>query len=800
MRRPPKTNQELIKENASLKRRIKKLEKSEAEYRRAEEHTAESEREKAVILDTMSEIVVYIDRDMKVIWANRAMYDAFNLKPETFVGKQCYRYHKRKDPCSFCPALKAMETGQPQVYSNLKSYDKNWVLRGYPVRDKNHNIIGAVEIVTDVTDFRNAVDALSESRQQLANIIEFLPDATFVIDNQGRVIAWNRAMEDLTGVDAADMLGKGDYEYALPFYGERRPILIDLVLKPHDQIEEKYASIEKRDFVLMGEAYMPALKTGGCYIFITASALRDSRGEIAGAIESIRDITDRKQVEKKYQDIFENAIMGIFQTTPKGRIISANPAFARIVGYSSPEELIASSGYLLRHLYVNKERLAELSSNIEKQGNIKEFEIEVFKKDGGTIWITINASAIRNSRDETLYYEGTIQDITARKTLESQLRQSQKMEAIGTLASGIAHDFNNILSVIMGYTDMTIGKLEKSSPLHRYLDHVFKAGERARDLVKQILAFSRQSEETLHPLKISPIIKESMKLLRSSLPATINISQEIQADPDTVLAAPTHIHQIIMNLCSNSAHAMKEKKGTLTVRLAPEEIAPGDSSAPSGLAPGMYLKLSVSDTGTGIDPIHISRIFDPFFTTKKHGEGTGLGLSIVYGIVKSYGGEIIVQSDPGRGTDVNVYLPLLTDVNGGTEQHVRETTPVGRECILLVDDEKTLVDIGKTMLTELGYDVITKTGSVEALELFKTSPERFDLIITDMTMPYMTGIELSQEIMKIRPGLPIILCTGFSESVTPEKVKDMGLKALVMKPVIRHQLAVTIRKVLDQTE
>jgi CheY-like chemotaxis protein/two-component sensor histidine kinase len=316
-------------------------------------------------------------------------------------------------------------------------------------------------------------------------------------------------------------------------------------------------------------------------------------------------------------------------------------------------------------------------------------------------------------------------------------------------------------------------------------------------MVKQILAFSRQSDEKLQPLRISTIVKEVLKLLRSTIPSSIKISQDIHADADTVLADPTHVHQILMNLCTNAAHALKKTKGELKVSLVPTEIKPQDSLIIlHGLIPGMYLKLTVSDTGTGIPPEIIDRIFDPFFTTKRPGEGSGMGLSVVHGIVNACHGAITVESKVGKGTDFHVYLPLLKETEEKPAVEVAANITGGKERILFVDDEEALVQLGKEMLTDLGYDVIERTNSLEALELFKSRPDWFDLVITDMTMPKMTGIELARELTLIRPAMPIIICTGFSEEITTENVKDMGIKELIMKPIIQRQLAAAVRRAI----
>jgi nitrogen-specific signal transduction histidine kinase/ActR/RegA family two-component response regulator len=389
-------------------------------------------------------------------------------------------------------------------------------------------------------------------------------------------------------------------------------------------------------------------------------------------------------------------------------------------------------------------------------------------------------------------------DITERYQIESLLRQGQKMEAIGTLAGGIAHDFNNILGAIMGYTEMALTNPKLDDRLRRYLNQVYTAGERARDLVKQILAFSRQSDQKPRPLRVSPIVQEVLKLLRASLPTTITIRQDIQSDMDTVLADPTQLHQILMNLCTNAAHAMRETKGELKVSLVPVEIKPRDALIiHHGLTPDMYLKLTVSDTGAGIAPDIMDRIFDPFFTTKKPAEGTGMGLSVVYGIIKGYNGAITVETELDKGTEIHVYLPLLMETK--SEQEIDKTVFIvgGKERVLFVDDEENLVLLGKDMLTGLGYEVAGRTSSVEALEVFRVKPRYFDLVITDMTMPNMTGVDLAKDILMIRPDIPIILCTGFSDMISEEKAKNIGIRKFIMKPLLKNSLAMTIREVLD---
>jgi PAS domain S-box-containing protein len=672
------------------------------------------------------------------------------------------------------------------------------------IRDSRGNLVGAVTTLEDITDIKQAEDALEESRQQLGDIIDFLPDATLVIDEERRVIAWNRAMEEMTGIKAADILGKGNYEYALPFYGERRPILIDLVLARHEEIETKNAKVDKSTTLLSGEIYVPALMGTEAYLLGKASALRDSKGNIVGAIESIRDITERRRVEdalaqaeEKYRSIFENAITGIYQSTLDGRILNANQAFSRMLGYESPQELSNTIKDLSGQLYVHPERRSELLRLVEKEGMLREFEVQFFRKDRSIAWVALNLRAVRDSNSKIAYLEGTAQDITVRKALESRLLQTQKMEAVGTLAGGVAHDFNNILTAISGYSEMVKRRLQNGE-ISGYIERVLQACDRAKNLVGQILTFSRGMEHQIRPVDIRPLTAEAVKMLRATLPSTIEIRLEIESEVPAVLADPTHIHQVIVNLCTNAAHAMREKGGLLEVHLEKVEISPDMAVFHSDLTPGRFLRLKVMDTGVGIAPEIVHRIFDPFFTTKQQGEGTGLGLSVVYGIVKESKGTISVHSEPGVGSVFSVYLPAIAEVIKPVEEP-STSIPGGNERILFVDDEDILIELGRDILEDLGYKVVTCKDSYHALETFRSQQNQFDIVITDMTMPGMTGIDLARELLKIRSDIPIILCTGFSELVTEEKAKEIGIREFMMKPFTTKTIAELINKALGKS-
>ena len=384
------------------------------------------------------------------------------------------------------------------------------------------------------------------------------------------------------------------------------------------------------------------------------------------------------------------------------------------------------------------------------------------------------------------------------RNLEARLRQAQKMEAIGTLAGGIAHDFNNILFSIFGYAEMMLEDVPEDSKLQEPLSIILKASRRAKDLVAQILAFSHQSEQKLSPMKVQAILKEVLKLSRSTLPSTIKICQDIDKKCGRIMADPVQIHQMIMNLVTNAYHAMEETGGCLNVELT-EARPETDAISEPKMNPGKYVRLTIADTGSGMEKSVADRIFDPYFTTKRKGKGTGLGLAVVHGIVRSCGGCVSVHSEPGKGTAFHVYLPVPESFAGEDDGKIATKTRIGGgEHILLVDDEVQIAEMEKLIMERLGYQVTALSHSTEALEVFRADPDRFDLVITDMTMPEITGVMLSTKLLEIKPDLPIIICTGYSQQISEKKAKALGIRGYVLKPVIMSELAHIIRKALGE--
>ncbi len=1037
----------------------------------------------------------------------------------------------------------------------------------------------------------------------VSQIVDFLPDPTFAIDREGRVILWNKAIERLTGIPAAEILGKGNYEHALPVYGRRRPVMADVIVNPglKQDIESSYQYHADGSMRFEGEVFLHITQRKR-FLTSYASPILDSSGAVIGAIQAICDVTERRQVElalkeseqkfrllfessgdgslmmedgryidcnasalriaglsdrsqllgkrpmdfatekqpdgldsatksllmiaiaqekgfhqfewarqrpdgsevlidvmltaipmqgkklllatwrdlterkraeealreseERYRILFENATEGIFQSTPEGRFINVNPSLARLGGFSSPEEMIASVNDIAQDLYVNPDDRRAIGRMLAGGGTVEGYEAAFQRKDKRKVWLSMNIHAVRDEKGGLRYYEGTCIDITERKRAEMALRdseeqyrtlfenategicrltsegrflsvntalaralgfgspreliesgrngeefvahpedlsvwvnmlersdtvegyefefqrrdksrgwcsvnvhtvrdpqgavlyydaistditerkkaeealrkseeryrlvadnihdmisvydldfnfvytspsveriagyrpqdmlgtpaldiiigeskqkiqdimseirqliavrdpilpskswtvelkrvikngttiwtesnisvmldgrgqpygilsvtrdinerklaeeqaafyrehlqRSQKLEAIGTLASGIAHDFNNILSVIIGFSELIRDDPATAERQREMIAEVLKAGERAKDLVRQILTFSRQVEVSLCPLDIHLIVKEALKLLRATIPSTIDIVQNINPRTGSVLADPTHIHQVVMNLCTNAYHAMQDGGGTLKVALDAMILGHEAASRHPDLQPGEYVKLSVHDTGCGMDETTVRRIFEPFFSTKEKTRGAGLGLAITHGIVKKMGGAIVVSSTPGAGSTFEVFLPRF-GIDIAEEAGADETIPAGKgERILLVDDEPDIVKFAALMLEQLGYSVSSHTASQEALEALRSDPLAFDLVLTDQTMPNLRGDHLASAILKIRPDIPVVLMTGYSAVIDRESALELGIKAFIDKPFSSRTVAGVIRAALE---
>ncbi|MCP5053819.1 MAG: response regulator [bacterium] len=510
--------------------------------------------------------------------------------------------------------------------------------------------------------------------------------------------------------------------------------------------------------------------------------------------------------------------VAIMALDENGIINQFNTGAERMLGYTAdevvgkhtpfifhlPSEMDEMSERLSRELGYKIEGFEMFEEAIKRYGP-QENQWTCVRKDGSHLNVHLYANHIFDENGSIIGRIGIINDITAqknaleeRKKLEHQLHQAQKMEAIGTMAGGIAHDFNNILSIIFGYADLAGDDITPDNRAHQCLDQIVKAASRAKALVQQIMTFTRQVEHQKINLNLTPLVKETLQMLRSTFPSTISINLKISQDTGNVMADPSQIHQVLMNLCVNASHAMKEDVGQLTVTLestGPENLPQTETP----LKPGEYVKLAIEDTGYGISPEILVRIFDPYFTTKKQEEGTGLGLSVVLGIIKEHNGEITVQSEPGQGTCFSIYFPVVKTAKEEQPDKKMEEPVRGNGHILLVDDEPGLVESIRYQLEKMGYKVTAETGSLEALEFFKAHHHDVDLVLTDMTMPNMTGLQLTENILAIKPGLPVVLLTGFSDSFNETDSLPEGISDVVLKPFDKNNMARIIRKVLAES-
>ncbi|MBM9536713.1 PAS domain-containing protein [Desulfobulbus alkaliphilus] len=629
-----------------------------------------------------------------------------------------------------------------------------------------------------ITARRQEEQELRVVKEHLVGLLDLVPMGVFLVDKNSVIAYANQSAADLVeGTSVDQVIGRliTDFLHST----SREPLVSNLDKPATSAVDDK-------------EAILLTLNNNQRDIVMTTAPYRLGDQEHRTVI--IRNVTEERKAEERRRlltEAVEQVKEAVLIADRSGIVDYVNNALVEMTGYHREECL----GRPMR-LFWAKEQEAHFDEQMKVviQGEVWRGRIVNRRRDSSLFVAGATVSPVRDSNSVVTHFIVVQRDITHDVEVESRMRQAQKMEAIGTLAGGIAHDFNNILGGIIGFTDLALLQVPPNTDLHNNLLHIRKGGKRAADLVQQILTFSRQSAEEKVPVMVDPLIKESLKLMRATLPSTIAIVQNIEAADAQVLAAPVQIQQVVMNLCANAFYSMREQGGQLTIRL--ERIPISSDREKKGSA-SSWVSLVVQDTGQGIDSDVIHHIFTPFFTTKKPGEGTGMGLSVVHGIVRELGGEISVQSSPGKGTTFTVLLPETEEKANNVLKSSEEPLPMGKEHILVVDDEKEILETCRMMLSHFGYIVTTTGDPDKVLDLIKNAEKQVDLVFTDQTMPRRTGIELIKDIHQIYPDIPVILCTGYSDRLNSEIAREAGASDLLMKPVDLRGLAIAVRAALD---
>lgn len=756
------------------------------------------------ILRNCDDGVVGFDQDLQITLCNAPLEQMTGLPRKKVLGKHLFKVlpvlQEIQEKTSILGSGRQRSFLDPDRSQKLAPSGPEGFFAGHyaPLLNEAGEVSGGLVVIHDLTSLKRAQKALKEQQDLLAGVMASVEEGVAVLDPKLSLLRVNPAMEKWFP-HAQPLVGKTCYAV---MHGADEPCEVCPVRKTLASGEPGWEEVPKRG---------PQGEEIGRLDLRTFPLKDQNTGETVGVILRARDIRAQQRAEealKESQDrlslVVENLPVVVGRLHPDGTVDFLKDKIEMLTGYLREE--FASGQQLWQELILPEDQDQARKAFLRALGTDHTY-MRVYRiktKDGRIIWMQESGQIVCDPHGRELHTDIVLQDITERKQveelrpqIEAQLRHAQRMDAIGSLAGGIAHDFNNILGVMLGYTEMALMGLKEGDGLRRRLQQVLKAGKRGKELVSQILSFSRPTSQERRPVHLSAIVKESLNMLRATLPTTIELKMKLEEDHDSILADPTQIHQVIINLCANAAHAMRDKGGLLEITLKAVNLDAKAAAQVHGLSAGPYLRLTVKDTGYGMDREVMEKIFDPFFTTKKMGEGTGMGLAVVHGIIKAHEGAITVQSKVGKGSEFQVYLPRVEAVEmpRGSEAPAVDN---GQERLLFVDDEEWLVDMWKEILESLGFRMTVTTSSVQALEIFRSRPEDYDLVIADQTMPQMTGLELAQELLALRPDLPIILVTGFSQQVTADKAKKAGIREFIMKPLSISELTNAISRSLGK--
>ena len=782
---------ELREANAKLEAEIEKGRIDGERLRRSEE-------EKALILDTMSELVIYVDRDLKINWSNNAVHETFNLTAGSPFGQYCYQaLHKRNEPCTTCLVQKALKTGKPQELPDFSSYGRRWRIRVYPVFSERKTLLGAVEIVTDVTKRRNAEEALRDREEKFRAIFTQAVNLLGLIDLKGRQVEVNDASAAFVGLTPARIIGNLFWENPWWGHSQKEQQAIQESIQRGAKGEISAFETTCRDHVGMIH-----------HIDYSLKPIRDVRGRVKMLLAEGRDITDRKEMEEivresenNYRTIFEAVHDGIFvQDLKSGEILDANLKGLEIFGYRSKAEI---RGLTLGDFSVEEPPYtADNALNYIRKAAADGPQIFTWrgkKKDGDRVWLEVSLKRTSLRKQDCII--AVVRDISERKReeeekkkLEIQIQQALKMEAIGTLAGGIAHDFNNLLMGIQGYTSLMLLNAEPGQPFYQRLKAIEQQALSGADLTKQLLGFARRGRYEVKATDMNELVRRAASIFGRTK-KEVRIQEKYQEGLWPVEVDQGQIEQALLNLFVNAWQAMPG--GGILYLETGNVVLDETYVKPYQIEMGPYAKLSVTDTGVGMDGKTRQRIFEPFFTTKEMRRGTGLGLASTYGIIKGHGGLINVYSEPGHGATFNIYLPA-SDKGGPIAQPLSQEIKTGRETILLVDDEDIIVEVTQEILEELGYEVLVARNGEEAVEIYQSHQKGIDLVILDMIMPGMGGGEVYDRLHNMNPDVQVILSSGYSINGEAMEIMERGVRFFLQKPFTVTDLSARVRDVLDK--
>ena len=758
------------------------------------------------IIDLVPHYIYAKDKEGRFILANKAVAVFFDTTIKALIGNNDVSFARSPEEARAMNEkdLSVIDSGRPQNISIEEIVDTHGRARfvqtnKIPLLSWDETTPAVLSVSVDITGTKMAEDALRESESRLLDIIDFLPDATFAIDLKGKVIAWNRAMEDMSGVSKIDIMSQGRYGYAVPFYGQARPALADLILQDNKGIEKKYDYVVKDNNKLISETFAPYLYGGkGAYIWVVAAPLYDSNGNITGAIESIRDITERKKAEEllqRHSETIEQSLDGIVMADLEGKILYINRAWASMHGYTTDE---------VKGMHINIFHTQEQLENWVFPFNKKAIEkgshrdnLWHVKKDGTIFPTLMSAFMLKNKKGDLVAVIGIARDITEELKMENQLLQAQKMEVVGRLAGGIAHDLNNMLSPILGYAEIILAGMHDNNPLFDNVSQIKKAAENARTLTQELLAFSRKQVLEMKVVDLAEVVASYGKMLRRTIREDIVIQIRQNISKGAVRVDVGQMGQILMNLAVNAQDAMT-RGGTIIIEINDIILDESQALPSQDMLPGEYVAMTFSDTGTGMNAKILENIFEPFFTTKERGKGTGLGLATVYGIVKQHGGHIVVYSELGIGTTFKIYLPRVDGIPENLDiSKVITKLKEGTETVIIAEDNEGVRELAFDILTTSGYKVLTARNTDELLQTIKEYDGSIDLLLTDVIMPGLNGPDLYKRLSVSYPLLKVIYMSGYTDDVIAHHgILEQGVD-FIQKPFSVTILTDKLRKVLD---